>query len=76
MCRQISGGIGVSCYRPLPDQMLRAAVLAVATAIAVAQAAKTLHPQDGATALIAVTGREKIHAPGYLYVLGPSPRVL
>ncbi len=48
-----------------------AAAVAVATAIAVMQATKTLHPPGGATALIAVIGSTKIHALGYLYVVMP-----
>ena len=45
--------------------------LAVATAIAVMHATKTLHPPGGATALIAVIGSTKIHNLGYLYVVLP-----
>ena len=35
------------------------------------QITRSLHPPGGATALIAVTGSEKIKALGYLYVLYP-----
>lgn len=35
-------------------------------------ATRTLHPPGGATALIAVTGGEKIKALGFLYVLFPA----
>jgi CBS-domain-containing membrane protein len=45
--------------------------VAVATAIAVMHATKTLHPPGGATALIAIIGSGKIHALGYLYVIMP-----
>ena len=67
----ISALIGVTCYRLFPSQMWLAASLAVATAIAVMHATKTLHPPGGATALIAVIGSNKIHALGYLYAVLP-----
>ena len=68
----ISAVIGVACYQALGDQMWLASATAVATAIAVMHATKTLHPPGGATALIAVIGSEKIHALGYLYALVPA----
>ena len=52
--------------------MWLASSLAVATAIAVMHATKTLHPPGGATSLIAVIGSSKIHSLGYLYVLIPT----
>ncbi len=52
--------------------MWLASSLAVATAIAVMHATKTLHPPGGATSLIAVIGSSKIHNLGYLYVLIPT----
>ena len=67
----LSALIGVSAYRIFPDHLWLAAAVAVATAIAVMHATKTLHPPGGATALIAVIGGEKIHDLGYLYVLVP-----
>ncbi len=67
----ISAIIGVSCYKLFPSQMWLASSLAVATAIAVMHATKTLHPPGGATALIAVIGSNKIHSLGYLYVIMP-----
>jgi len=48
-----------------------AAAFAVATAIAVMHATKTLHPPGGATALIAVIGSPQIHELGFLYALIP-----
>jgi CBS-domain-containing membrane protein len=51
--------------------MWLAASLAVATAIALMHATKTLHPPGGATALIAVIGSEKVHNLGYLYIFIP-----
>jgi len=49
-----------------------ASSVAVATAIAVMHATKTLHPPGGATSLIAVIGSEKIHNLGYLYAIIPA----
>ena len=46
--------------------------LAVATAIALMHATRTLHPPGGATALIAVIGSPRIHELGFLYVLIPA----
>jgi len=68
----LSGFIGVACYQCLSSHMWIAAAVAVATAIALMQATKTLHPPGGATALIAVIGSEKIHSLGYLYPLIPA----
>jgi len=45
--------------------------MAVATAIALMHATRTLHPPGGATALIAVIGTPQIHDLGYFYVLAP-----
>jgi CBS-domain-containing membrane protein len=67
----LSALIGVFFYKVFHDQMWLAASLAVATAVAVMHATKTLHPPGGATALIAVMGGEKIHALGYLYAVVP-----
>jgi len=68
----ISALIGVTCYKLLPGQMWLASSLAVATAIFVMHATKTLHPPGGATALIAVTGSQQIHGLGYFYVIMPA----
>ena len=51
--------------------MWLASSLAVSTAIAIMHATKTLHPPGGATALIAVIGRNKIHNLGFLYAVVP-----
>ncbi len=67
----LSALIGVSAFRIVPDHIWLAAAIAVATAIAVMHATKTLHPPGGATALIAVIGGDKIHDLGYLYALVP-----
>jgi CBS-domain-containing membrane protein len=68
----ISAVIGVACYQTLNAHLWLASAAAVATAIAVMHATKTLHPPGGATALIAVIGSEKIHALGYAYALVPA----
>lgn len=67
----LSAVIGVFCYQTFAGHLWLAAALAVATAIAVMQITRTLHPPGGATALIAVIGSTKVHALGYLYVLVP-----
>ena len=68
----LSALIGVTAYKLFAGQMWLAAAVAVATAIALMHATKTLHPPGGATALIAVIGSDRIHALGYLYVLIPA----
>ncbi len=68
----ISAIIGVTCYKMFSSEMWLASSLAVATAIAVMHATKTLHPPGGATSLIAVIGSSKIHSLGYLYVFIPA----
>lgn len=67
----LSALIGVSAYKLLPAHIWLAAALAVASAITLMHATKTLHPPGGATALIAVIGGAKIHSLGYFYVLAP-----
>jgi len=68
----LSGFVGVASYQLLSSHMWIAAAVAVATAIALMHATKTLHPPGGATALIAVIGSDKIHALGYLYPVVPA----
>ncbi|MFW5818915.1 MAG: HPP family protein [Desulfovermiculus sp.] len=68
----ISAVIGVASFQILGGQMWLASAVAVATAIAVMHLTKTLHPPGGASALIAVTGSDQIHALGYLYALIPA----
>lgn len=67
----ISAVIGVISYKLFYPFPWFASAFAVATAIAVMHATKTLHPPGGATALIAVIGNEKIHELGFLYVFIP-----
>ncbi|MGR3218262.1 MAG: HPP family protein [Candidatus Anammoxibacter sp.] len=68
----LSAVIGVTSFQLLHGHIWLCAAIAVATAIAVMHATKTLHPPGGATALIAVIGSDKIHDLGYLYVLIPA----
>ena len=67
----ISAIIGVACYKLMAPHIWLAASIAVATAIAMMHATKTLHPPGGASALIAVIGSSKIHALGFFYVVVP-----
>lgn len=67
----ISAVIGVAVFKLFGFSPWLASSLAVATAIAAMHATKTLHPPGGATALIAVTGSEKIHDLGFLYAVFP-----
>ncbi len=68
----LSALVGVTARMMLPEPVWLASALAVATAIALMHATKTLHPPGGATALIAVTGGPKIAALGYFYALVPA----
>ncbi len=67
----LSAVVGVASFKLLHGEMWLASSVAVATAIALMHATKTLHPPGGATALIAVIGSAKIHALGFLYALVP-----
>lgn len=67
----ISAIIGVTVCKIFPEIIWLTAPAAVSLSIIAMQYTKTLHPPGGATALIAVTGTEKIKSLGYLYVLSP-----
>lgn len=67
----LSAIVGVTVQKFVPGEPWLACALAVSISIVVMQITKTLHPPGGATALIAVTGGEKIKALGYVYVLSP-----
>ena len=67
----ISALVGVACWKLLHPFPWLAAALAVATAIALMHATRTLHPPGGATALIAVIGSREVHDLGFLFVLVP-----
>lgn len=68
----VSALVGVICWKLFHQYPWLAGALAVATAIALMHATRTLHPPGGATALIAVIGSAEIHELGYLYVLLPA----
>jgi len=68
----LSGFVGVASYQLFHSQLWIAAAIAVATAIALMHATKTLHPPGGATALIAVIGSDNIHRLGFLYPIIPA----
>ncbi|MBT8117542.1 MAG: HPP family protein [Gammaproteobacteria bacterium] len=65
----ISAIVGVACYRYLPDLLFVQEGAAVATAIALMMATRTIHPPGGATALIAVIGPDAVRGLGWAYVL-------
>ena len=64
----ISAIAGVACYRYLPDLLFVQEAAAVATAIALMMATRTIHPPGGATALIAVIGPDAVQGLGWAYV--------
>jgi CBS-domain-containing membrane protein len=68
----VSAVVGVLTWKLLHLTPWAAEAVAVATAIAVMHATRTLHPPGGATALIAIIGSHKIHALGWLYVVIPA----
>lgn len=68
----VSAIVGVITFKLLHPFPWAAEAVAVATAIAVMHATRTLHPPGGATALIAVIGSHKIHELGFYYVLIPA----
>jgi CBS-domain-containing membrane protein len=68
----LSALTGVICWKLFHQVPWLVPGLAVATAIALMHATRTLHPPGGATALIAVIGSPEIHALGFWYVLVPA----
>lgn len=67
----LSALVGVASYKLFYPFPWFASSFAVATAIALMHATRTLHPPGGATALIAVIGGEQVHRLGFLYVVLP-----
>ena len=67
----ISALIGVFVYMSFGQASSLACAIAVSLAIVAMHFTRTLHPPGGATALIAVTGGERIHALGYHYAFLP-----
>lgn len=68
----VSALVGVAAWKLLHQDPWLAQAVAVATAIALMHATKTLHPPGGATALIAVIGSDAVHDLGFFYVLVPA----
>lgn len=68
----LSAVVGVVCWKLFHQYPWLAESVAVATAIALMHATRTLHPPGGATALIAVIGSTGIHKLGFWYVLIPA----
>ena len=68
----LSAIVGVTCWKLFHQYPWFAEAMAVATAIAVMHATRTLHPPGAATSLIAVIGSESVHKLGYIYVLIPA----
>ena len=68
----LSAIVGVTCWKLFQHYPWLAEAMAVATAIAIMHATRTLHPPGAATALIAVMGSPAIHKLGYWYVLIPA----
>jgi len=66
----ISGVIGVTCAKYIPNEVLAASV-AVGAAIGVMYYLQCIHPPGGATALSAVIGGTTVHELGYQYVITP-----
>lgn len=67
----LSAIIGVTVFMLIGESSIMASPLAVSLAIVAMHLTRTLHPPGGATALIAVTGGDKVHALGYSYVICP-----
>lgn len=67
----LSAAVGVSCALLLSRFPGIAAALAVSLAVIVMHLTNSIHPPGGATALIAVSGSEKIQQMHFWYVLSP-----
>lgn len=67
----LSAAIGVVAASTLGADSAIAAGVAVALAVVAMAFTRTTHPPGGATALIAVTGGERILDMGYSYVVSP-----
>lgn len=68
----VSAIVGVACWKLFHQYPWLAQAMAVAGAIALMHATRTLHPPGGATALIAVIGSAGVHDMGFWYVLVPA----
>ena len=67
----VSAIVGVTVFMLIGADTLWAGPLAVSLAIVAMHFTRTLHPPGGATALIAITGGNKVHSLGYTYVISP-----
>lgn len=67
----VSALVGVTVAKIFPDIIWLTAPFAVALSIVAMQITRSLHPPGGATALIAVSGGERIADLGYMYVFSP-----
>lgn len=67
----LSAAVGVSTSLTLGVNHALSAATAVGIAVLLMHLTDTTHPPGGATALIAVTGGERVYQLGYLYVFVP-----
>ena len=68
----LSALVGVIAWKLFHHVPWLAQTTAVATALALMHATRTLHPPGGATALIAVIGTPQIHELGFAYIIFPA----
>ncbi|MDA8167975.1 MAG: HPP family protein [Actinomycetota bacterium] len=66
----LSAFVGVASFKLLGDGTL-AVSAGVSLAIALMVLTHTVHPPGGATALIAITGGDKVHSLGFMFPLVP-----
>jgi CBS-domain-containing membrane protein len=64
----LSALVGMLTWHYLPDVLILQEAFAVATAIALMQLTRTMHPPGGATALIAVIGGAEVHSMGIGFI--------
>ena len=67
----VSAVVGVTVFMLIGEASILACSLAVSLAIMAMHFTRTLHPPGGATAVIAVIGRDKVHSLGYTYAVCP-----
>jgi CBS domain-containing membrane protein len=64
----LSALVGMLTWHYLPDVLILQEAFSVATAIALMQLTRTMHPPGGATALIAVIGGAEVHSMGIGFI--------
>ena len=64
----LSALVGMLTWHYLPDVLILQEAFAVATAIALMQLTRTMHPPGGATALIAVIDGAEVHSMGIGFI--------